>query len=142
MYCRQYSDYDSRINILKQKNLCLLCLKSGHFKGDCKSLLTCSNCKLKHHESLCSNVCGFSRNKQTHNNEKLPKNYYENRNNRANIHSEQTKSNDKKESNSAGTNIVTADGYTVVSQQFAVTVNILKLMKNCCQTLWLTLEVN
>ena len=71
--CRKHPDYDTRIDLLKQKHLCLLCLKAGHMKKDCRSRIICNSCKMKHHESLCSNICGFSKRKQACNNSSVPK---------------------------------------------------------------------
>ena len=75
---------------------------------------------MKHHESLCSNICGFSKRKQACNNSSVPKNHLENRTNNSYTSSDQSKNVPKSQSSTTGTNIVNAEGYTVVSQQFSI----------------------
>ena len=118
--CRKHPDYDARIDLLKQKHLCLLCLKTGHMKKDCRSGIVCNICKMKHHDTLCSNICGFSKRKQAYNNSSVSKNHLENLTNNSYTSSDQSKNVQKSQSSTIGTNIVNAEGYTVVSQQFSI----------------------
>ena len=46
----------SRIEILRKKSRCFLCLKSGHIFKNCISSYTCRKCDGKHHISLCSKL--------------------------------------------------------------------------------------
>ena len=43
--CTIVTDIGSRINILRSSRRCFLCLKKGHFVGNCFSKMSCAKCK-------------------------------------------------------------------------------------------------
>ena len=48
-------DHKKRLELVKTKNLCQKCLKSGHKFADCRSPKGCFSCESKkHHTALCS----------------------------------------------------------------------------------------
>ena len=51
--CKNVSNVDSRIEILKKYSKCFLCLKSGHISKKCSSKYICRKCQGKHHISIC-----------------------------------------------------------------------------------------
>ena len=52
--CRIVTNLESRRQILKDKNRCFSCLKSGHFAKNCRSKISCYNCSKNHHAAICS----------------------------------------------------------------------------------------
>ncbi|XP_057310540.1 uncharacterized protein LOC130648504 [Hydractinia symbiolongicarpus] len=53
----------ARKQIIRAKNRCFNCLKSGHLVRNCNSKNTCFKCKGRHHISLCDAKGGGERNK-------------------------------------------------------------------------------
>ena len=51
--CDVVTDYQKRINIVREGNLCYDCL-AHHRVSQCTSKFQCRKCKRKHHTSLCS----------------------------------------------------------------------------------------
>ena len=51
--CRKVTNVKSRVDILKRKRRCFVCLSSGHQKRDCPSKYICKNCNGRHHISIC-----------------------------------------------------------------------------------------
>ena len=43
--CRIVTEIQARKNILKKKKLCFVCLNAHHVAKDCKSKISCYNCK-------------------------------------------------------------------------------------------------
>ena len=60
MIVQQYEDCTNIEDIKESKNLlsrycrCFNCLNKGHLARECKAIVSCKNCKGKHHSSLCS----------------------------------------------------------------------------------------
>lgn len=52
--CSQFKSFncDWRLSILKSNNLCLNCLGTGHFAGNCRSANRCQKCQKLHHTLL------------------------------------------------------------------------------------------
>ena len=44
--------HDQRVAVLKDNNLCMNCLSSGHFVKQCKSVHKCRKCQKLHHTLL------------------------------------------------------------------------------------------
>ena len=52
--CHRVSDAASRREILRKKNRCFICLRTGHRSPDCTSNKKCRNCNSPgHHQSIC-----------------------------------------------------------------------------------------
>ena len=52
--CQRVSDTASRKEILRKKNRCFICLRTGHRSPDCTSNKKCRNCNSPgHHQSIC-----------------------------------------------------------------------------------------
>ena len=57
-YCDVYSTLDQRHNRVKEARLCFICLKTGHFSGNCKLKPECRFCSsTTHHTFLCAKLC-------------------------------------------------------------------------------------
>ena len=54
--CTIHTDPEDRKGILKKYARCFVCLKANHRSFECRSRLRCSQCKAKHHVSICSSV--------------------------------------------------------------------------------------
>ena len=54
--CTIHTDPEDRKGILKKYARCFVCLKANHRSFECRSKLRCSQCKAKHHVSICSSV--------------------------------------------------------------------------------------
>ncbi|XP_057292541.1 uncharacterized protein LOC130621249 [Hydractinia symbiolongicarpus] len=61
--CTVVTDVTARKQIIRAKNRCFNCLKSGHLVRNCNSKNTCFKCKGRHHISLCDAKGGEERNK-------------------------------------------------------------------------------
>ena len=58
--CKSYPDMNSRLDVLKEKQLCFNCLGKHHLK-QCKSRRTCRFCDKRHNTSICSKNAVFQR---------------------------------------------------------------------------------
>ena len=54
--CTTHTDPEDRKDILKKYFRCFVCLKANHRSFECRSRLRCSQCKAKHHVSICSSI--------------------------------------------------------------------------------------
>ena len=53
--CRTLSSVEERREVIRQKNLCFICLRANHFANECLSNFTCHSCQGRHHEAICPN---------------------------------------------------------------------------------------
>ena len=53
--CRTVSSVEERRVIVRDKNLCFICLRSNHHANECLSKSKCNSCNGKHHDSICTN---------------------------------------------------------------------------------------
>lgn len=60
--CNKCKTFVQRFSIVKNKSLCLICLKKSHHKKDCKSGLKCENCSGEHNILLCKKKLAESNN--------------------------------------------------------------------------------
>ena len=51
--CRNISDIEARKRLIKEMGRCFICLRRGHISKDCRSSSKCSNCRGRHHISIC-----------------------------------------------------------------------------------------
>ena len=54
--CSKITDKGERKKILASKRLCFNCTGSKHRATECKSSVSCRNCKKRHHSSICDQV--------------------------------------------------------------------------------------
>ncbi|VDK49373.1 unnamed protein product [Anisakis simplex] len=55
--CERFKSTESRTNRAKQLQLCVRCLKRGHFSKDCTNKRPCYYCRSSgHHQALCNNA--------------------------------------------------------------------------------------
>ena len=53
LQCIKVTDIEGRKAILMKTRRCFVCLKRNHKAKECHLLMTCSNCRRKHHASIC-----------------------------------------------------------------------------------------
>lgn len=51
--CVKVTDVEARKTILMKTGMCFVCLKRNHKAKECRSSMTCSNCRKRHHASIC-----------------------------------------------------------------------------------------
>ena len=80
--CLKVTNKQERKTVLKSKNLCYICLESGHIAKFCSSGYVCKKCDKKHHVSICSYDPRSPLNsQQTHQNDATLINFSNNQNN-------------------------------------------------------------
>ena len=52
--CKSVKNPEARKQILLKAGRCFVCLKKGHVSRDCKSSLKCTNCRGRHHVTICN----------------------------------------------------------------------------------------
>jgi hypothetical protein len=52
--CTKVTEPSDRLEILRKKGRCFVCLKSGHRSNQCSSTKSCRRCKGRHHQSICN----------------------------------------------------------------------------------------
>ena len=53
LQCAKVIDVEARKAILTKTGRCFVCLKRNHKARECRSSMTCSNCRKRHHASIC-----------------------------------------------------------------------------------------
>ena len=53
LQCVKVTDVEARKSILMKTGRCFVCLKRNHKARECRSSMTCSNCRRRHHASIC-----------------------------------------------------------------------------------------
>ena len=53
LQCVKVTDIEVRKAILMKTGRCFVCLKRNHKAKECRSSMTCSNCRKRHHTSIC-----------------------------------------------------------------------------------------
>ena len=54
LQCVKVTDVEARKAILMKTGRCFVCLKRNHKARECRSPMTCFNCRKRHHASICS----------------------------------------------------------------------------------------
>ncbi|XP_057302726.1 uncharacterized protein LOC130636893 [Hydractinia symbiolongicarpus] len=126
--CTVVTDVTARKQIIRAKNRCFNCLKSGHLVRNCNSKNTCFKCKGRHHISLCDAKGGGERNKNN-NDGQVP-------------HSQDDEQNQSSNVNVVGchnsTLLQTANAHLLNTDENSVVFSSCVLFKNCSQKSFIT----
>ena len=52
--CKNVTNPEARKQMLLKAGRCFVCLKKGHVSRDCRSSLKCTNCRGRHHVTICN----------------------------------------------------------------------------------------
>lgn len=68
---KRVNTHEARKAIIRESGRCFICLRRGHVSRDCRSNFKCSNCRGRHHVSLCNK---WRQSKSTDGKERTPSN--------------------------------------------------------------------